>query len=44
MTPDYEAAANKALETLIENKINTTPIIPLPVLKRMPGVGIKSLT
>ena len=42
--PDYEAAATKALETLINNRINTTPIIPLPVFKRMPGVGVFSFT
>ena len=44
MTPNYERAATKALEILIENGINTTPIIPLPVLKRMKGVGVLSFT
>ena len=44
MTPDYEAAATKALETLIKNNICTTPVIPLPVFKRMPGVGVLSFT
>lgn len=44
MTPDYEAAAIKALETLRDNKITTTPIIPLPVFKRMKGVGVLSFT
>ena len=44
MKPDLETAAIKALETIIENKINTTPIIPLPVFKRMKGIGVMSFT
>ena len=44
MTPNYEAAATKALEILIENNICTTPVIPLPVIKRMKGVGVLSFT
>lgn len=42
--PDYNTAAIKALETLRYNKINTTPIIPLPVFKHMEGVGVLSFT
>jgi len=44
MKPDYERAATKALEVLISEEINTTPIIPLPVFKRMKGVGVLSFT
>ena len=42
--PDYNTAAIKALETLRDNKINTTPIISLPVFKHMEGVGVLSFT
>ena len=38
MTPDYEKAAIKATEILIQNKIGTAPVDPLPILKRTPGV------
>ena len=42
MTPDYERAAIKAMETLIANHINTAPVIPLPIFKRTPGVLVLS--
>jgi hypothetical protein len=35
MTPDYETAARKATELLIERKISVAPIIPIPILKSM---------
>jgi hypothetical protein len=38
MTPDYERAATKATETLIQYNIGTAPIDPLPLLKKTPGV------
>ena len=38
MTPDYQLAAIKATETLIQHKIGTAPVDPLPVLKNTPGV------
>ena len=38
MTPDYERAAIKATETLIKYGINSAPIDPLPILKKIPGV------
>ena len=38
MTPDYERAAIKATETLIQHNIGTAPVDPLPVLKKTPGV------
>ena len=44
MTPDYERAALKAAETLIENKISTAPVLPLPIFKRQPGVLVLSFT
>lgn len=36
MTPDYQTAATKALETLIQSGTNATPVDPLPILKRIP--------
>lgn len=42
MTPDYNKAATKAMETLINNKICETPISPLPILKKMQGVIVLS--
>ena len=40
MTPDYERAATKATETLIQFGIKTTPIDPLPILKNTPNVYV----
>lgn len=40
MTPDYEKAAIKATETLIKFGVSTTPIDPLPILKRTPNVYV----
>ena len=42
MTPDYEKAAIKATETLIQHQIGTAPIDPLPILKKTPGVIVLS--
>ena len=42
MTPDYQRAATKAAETLIKFGINTAPVSPLPILKRLPGVLVVS--
>ena len=42
MTPNYEKAAIKATETLIKYGINSAPILPLPILKKMPGVLVVS--
>lgn len=44
MTPNYELAAIKAAETLIQNNITTAPVIPLPVFKRIPGCLVLSFT
>ena len=38
MTPDYNRAATKAMEVLIENNIHKAPIDPFPILKNYPGV------
>ena len=38
MIPEFERAATKALEILIEQKINTLPIVPLPIVKNTSGV------
>ena len=38
MMPDYETAARKAVETLIEHNVCSAPVDPLPMLKRIPGV------
>ena len=40
MTPDYQNAAIKAMETLIKHQIGTAPIDPLPILKKTPGVTV----
>ena len=44
MKPDYEKAAVKAAETLIKYGIGSAPVLPLPMLKRMPGVLVVSFT
>lgn len=44
MIPDYNRAAQKALEILIENNIRETPIMPLPIIKKRPGVMVLSFT
>lgn len=42
MKPDYERAATLAAETLIKYGINSAPVMPLPILKRIPGVLVVS--
>lgn len=42
MTPNYEKAAIKATEILIKYGINSAPVLPLPILKKMPGVLVVS--
>ena len=42
MTPDFDRAAVAAMQLLIDNEISSTPIDPLPVLKRQPGVRVIS--
>lgn len=43
MTPDFDKAAIKATEMLIEYGISSAPVSPLPMLKR-PGVLVISFT
>lgn len=38
MTPNYELAATTAMRALIANEISTAPVMPLPILKKVPGV------
>ena len=42
MTPDYQKAAIKATETLINFGINSAPVSALPILKNTPGVLVFS--
>lgn len=44
MKPDYEKAARLATETIIKYGICTAPVLPLPILKKMPGVLVISFT
>ena len=44
MLPNYERSALLAMQTLIDNNINTTPIIPLPIFKRRKDVLVLSFT
>lgn len=42
MKPDYQSAAVMAAETLIQHRISSTPISPLPILKHTPNVLVLS--
>ena len=42
MKPDFERAAIKAAETIINNGIISAPVAPLPILKKTPGVLVLS--
>ena len=42
--PDYESAAMKAMEILIDKQITETPINPLPIMLDYPGVRIMPFT
>lgn len=44
MQPDFDRAATKAMEILIDNQITETPIIPIPILLKYPGVRVMSFT
>lgn len=44
MTPDYEKAAIKATETLIKYGVDTAPVFPIQILKRIPGVLVLSFS
>ena len=42
MTPNYDAAAIKATEILIQRQIKRTPIDPIPIIKSLPNVYLFS--
>lgn len=42
MIPNYDRAATMAMQTLIDNRITTAPVMPLPIFKRTPGVLVIS--
>ena len=44
MKPNYDLAATKAMEIIIENNITETPINPLPILLNYPGVRVLPFT
>lgn len=44
MKPDYERAAFKAAQVILQNDIRSAPIMPLPIFKRMPGCLVLSFT
>ena len=44
MEPNYEKAATMAAESLIRFGIGAAPVLPLPMLKAMPGVLVVSFT
>lgn len=41
-TPNYDAAAIKATETLIKHQVCAAPVDPLPMIRKIPGVIIVS--
>ena len=42
--PDFERAATKAMEILIDNNVTETPVNPLPILLDYPGVRVMPFT
>lgn len=42
MLPDYENAAQKALEIIRDRRITETPVLSLPILRDWPGVRVMS--
>ena len=44
MKPDYDRAATKALETLINYNVTATPVLSVPILKKMPNVLVMSFS
>lgn len=44
MTPDYEAAAARAMELLKQEKISETPVNPLQIMLKYPGVRVIPFT
>lgn len=44
MQPDFDRAATRAMEILIENQITETPVDSLSILLKYPGVRVMSFT
>ena len=42
--PDYEKAATKAAEILVQYRISSAPVLPLQILNSLPGVLVRSFT
>lgn len=42
MKPDYDRAAIAAMQILVDHQIAETPIVPLPILLKYPGVRVIS--
>lgn len=42
--PDFELAATKAAEILVQLRITAAPVLPLQILNTMPGVLVRSFT
>lgn len=42
MKPDYEKAASLAAETLIKYGIDSAPVVPMDILRKLPGVLVIS--
>lgn len=42
--PDYEKAAAKAAEILVQFRISSAPVLPLQILNSLPGVLVRSFT
>ena len=41
-TPDFDKAATAAAETILKYHVSAAPVMPLPILKKMPGVIVLS--
>lgn len=44
VAPDLDSAAVAASEILIKHRVCTAPVLPMPILKSMPGVFVVSFT
>ena len=42
--PDYETAASKAMQILIDRNIKGTPVNPMPIMVNYPGVRVMPFT
>lgn len=42
--PDFEKAATKAAEILVQYRISSAPVLPLQILNSLPGVLVRSFT